>query len=131
MTSLRALLGLCLCLCACQPGTLCDPGQHAMGGGCYPDPKPAADSGEPNADDAGEPAAGSCKGDPYEGFKASCTKSSECGCRASTCAVPLNYCTKVNCDPSVASDCPAGWTCLMIPAGMSPDPSITTICFAP
>jgi hypothetical protein len=133
MTALRALLGLCLCLCACQPSTLCDPGQRAMGGGCYPVSKPAADSGEPKEGDAGNDAAApSCAGDPYDGFKDSCTKNGDCGCHAPVCATaPLNYCTQVNCDPSDSSACPPGWTCLMIPPGASPDPNIMRICFAP
>jgi hypothetical protein len=136
-TRMRALLGLCLCLSACQPGTLCDPGQHAMTGGCYPDPMPAADSGEANEDDAGDTgdksdAAPSCGGEPYQGFKASCSQSSECGCHAPDCATaPLNYCTKVNCDPGQPSECPPGWTCLMIPPGASPDPKLKTLCLAP
>jgi hypothetical protein len=135
MTCLRTVLGLCLALGACQPGTLCDPGQHAVRGGCYPDSVPAADSGKPGADDAGDDlvdAANSCSGDRYQGFKTSCTQSSECGCHAPACATaPLNYCTKLNCDPGDPSDCPPGWTCLMIPPGASPDPSVTHLCLSP
>jgi len=118
-----------LWLCACQPDPLCDPGQFALRAGCYD--LPAADSGaDAKAPDDSD--AGACSGDRYEGFKVSCQSSDDCGCHAPACATaPLNYCTKLNCDPSSADDCPPGWTCLMIPLGTSPDPSVTHICFAP
>lgn len=118
-----------LWLCACQPDTLCDPGQRPMHGGCYDLPKPAADSG---ADTGPAGDAGTCSGDPYEGFKAKCESNAECGCHAPACATaPLGYCTRLNCDPKAPEDCPPGWTCLMIPPGSSPDPSITHLCLAP
>jgi hypothetical protein len=113
-----------------------------MGGGCYPNPKPEKDSGEPVEEDAGPDAAvdagedagkpNECAGDPYEGFGNKCKAPSECTCHAPDCAMaPLEYCTKLNCDTKDKASCPSGWTCLMIPAGASPDPSIKSLCLKP
>jgi hypothetical protein len=124
-------------LWSCQPSTLCDPGQHAIAGGCYPDEqKRDAGRNEDPADgsvDAEVADASGCSGpDPYEGFKKSCTSKGDCGCHAPDCATsPLGYCTKINCDPDDESECPPNWTCLMIPPGASPDPTITHLCLAP
>lgn len=137
MTELRVWLPWLLVLCGCQPSTLCDPGQHVMLGGCYPDAPPVTDAGDvtdrdASGSDSGE-TADSCPGsDAYEGFQRSCSSSEDCGCHAPDCATaPLGYCTKLNCDPSSSTDCPPGWTCLTIPPGASPDPEITHLCLAP
>jgi hypothetical protein len=135
MKGQRAWLAFALCMFGCQPSTLCDPGQHAINGGCYPDqPKGDASAAPPDAADdrdTGEPS-GSCVGDRYDGFKDSCSSASDCGCHAPDCATaPLGYCTKFNCDPSDATTCPPDWTCLMIPPGASPDPTLTHLCLAP
>ena len=139
MTRWHSALAWTVWLWSCQPSTLCDPGQHAIAGGCYPDEKKRDSGGddEPDASadasaDAEVADAGGCPGDPYEGFKKSCTSSGDCGCHAPDCATaPLGYCTRLNCDPDDERDCPPGWTCLMIPPGASPDPSITHLCLAP
>jgi len=129
MTQLRYWLVGALSLVSCQPDVLCDRGYHAIAGGCYRDAV-AADGGQ-DAAPAGD-AGGECPGDRYDGFKASCERSAQCGCHAPECApVPLGYCTRFNCDPAVTEDCPPGWTCLMIPPGASPDPTITHLCLAP
>jgi hypothetical protein len=135
---------LALLLWSCQPSDPCDPGQYEMGGGCYPNAKPEKDSGEPKDEDAGPDAGAAadagedaakpneCPGDPYEGFGTKCAAASECTCHAPNCAmVPLEYCTKYNCDTKDKTSCPSGWTCLMIPPGASPDPSIKSLCLRP
>ncbi|HKU41234.1 MAG TPA: hypothetical protein VJR89_23890 [Polyangiales bacterium] len=132
-----------LLLWSCQPSVRCDPGQVEMGGGCYPKPPKngdkdtdageAMDAGGPDADggDAGK-GVDECAGDPYDGFGEKCTASSQCSCHAPDCATaPLGYCTLLNCDVNDSTVCPKGWTCLMIPAGASPDPSLKSLCLKP
>lgn len=138
MNTRRATIScLCLLLWSCQPSVRCDPGQYEMGGGCYPK---VEDSGAPDDEDAGAAADGGedagkvdeCTGDAYAGFGDKCTASSECGCHAPDCAMaPLQYCTKLNCTVGDPESCPPKWTCLMIPPGASPDPSIKSLCLKP
>ena len=131
MTRTPWVLALLLCSAACQPSVRCDSGQREFHGGCYPVTAPPADAGD-EADGGAPPqdAGGSeCPGDRTEDFGKACSTSSDCGCGAPDCALsPLNFCTKLNCDPDDASSCPEGWTCFMIPAGMSPDPNLTHLC---
>jgi hypothetical protein len=137
----RALV-ICLSflVAGCQPTELCDPGQVHKGGGCYPKPKkdsgPADDEQDASLDADASAADGGggdeCPGEPYGGFGEKCTASSECSCHAPDCATaPLGYCTKINCDVSDSASCPPGWTCLMIPEGAAPDPSLKTLCLKP
>ncbi|HKP62570.1 MAG TPA: hypothetical protein VJV78_37805 [Polyangiales bacterium] len=136
MNTRRTILAcVALLLCGCQPSVLCDPGQYHMGGGCYPNPKDSGsdedlDAGDAAAADGGDAAMGDeCPGDPYDGFGVKCTGEGQCSCHAPQCAPsPLGYCTKLNCDLEVKTDCPPDWTCLMIPPGVSPDPSLKTLC---
>lgn len=144
MNTRRAILAcFVLLLCSsCQPSVLCDPGQYEKGGGCYKkqpkhsgmdqDADAATDAGD--AADGGDAAAPSdeCPGAAYDGFGVKCSAASECSCHAPDCAMnPLGYCTKLNCDANDSTACPPGWTCLVIPPGASPDPSIKTLCLKP
>ncbi|HEX2675027.1 MAG TPA: hypothetical protein VHM19_00270 [Polyangiales bacterium] len=132
-------LPIALALSACDPSTKCDPGWHAMKGGCYKNTRGGSSKDAGNDDDAGAAnggkagaSGGSCSGAAYDGFGTTCTMDAECGCHAAKCATaPLNYCTKINCDAKDSAACPPKWTCIMIPAGASPDPSIKTICLKP
>jgi hypothetical protein len=144
MNTRRAIVAcFALLLWGCQPSVLCDPDQYEMGGGCYMKPPKHKDAGadqDAGASDAGDAADGGdaaapadeCPGDAYDGFGVKCSASSECSCHAPDCAMnPLAYCTKLNCDSKDSASCPPGWTCLVIPPGASPDPSIKTLCLKP
>jgi hypothetical protein len=143
MNTRRAIVPcLALLIWGCQPSVRCDPGQFEMGGGCYP--IESEDSGPTDHEDVGSDAGDAADGgdaatsdecagdDPYAGFGDKCAGASECGCHAPFCAmVPLEYCTKLNCDPADAAACPPKWTCLVIPAASRPSPEIKSLCFKP
>lgn len=132
-----ALIALCA---ACELDNPCDPGHRLEHGACYP-PKRAtpggakpdagaasADAGAVDGDGGDEPRADASApaGDPYEGFGEACAMTADCA-KGLICGAPmLALCTRTNCidDPDA---CPSDWTCLDV-TGLSPDPSVTSIC---
>lgn len=118
---------------ACDPNDACDSGYYEEHGACIPVPR-SEDAGsmhegdsdddggaEPDASDDAAPAS-----DPYEGSGDDCDDASDCR-EGLICGAPqLALCTQVNCmeDPSI---CPPDWTCFDT-TGVSPDPSVTSVC---
>jgi hypothetical protein len=114
----------------CDPSDPCDPGYYEEHGACYPEPV-VQDAGgdaqlDPGDEDAGGTPDAEAPADPYEGFGDPCEEQSDCP-EALVCGAPqLALCTQVNClDDSTV--CPPGWTCFDT-MGMSPDPSVTSVC---
>ena len=117
---------------ACDPSDPCDSGYYEEHGACYPIRMPVSDGGgdgDGDGDDedaGGEPSDAEAPSDPYEGFGDECEEQSDCP-NGLVCAAPqLPYCTQVNCMDD-ADICPPEWTCFDT-MGMSPDPSVTSVC---
>jgi hypothetical protein len=113
----------------CELGdTPCDPGQTLDHGLCYPAAPDASNMDAGDDDDAGGP--GDASADPFAGFGDECSEQSECAPYGLVCGMSfLPYCTRTNCT-GVPNGCPGGWTCLDT-TGLSPDPSVTSICLRP
>lgn len=128
LLALGALLG-------CDPDAPCDPGDYEEHGACYPLPSDAGSGPGSDAsddDDAGgedaaaDDASGPPPGDPFVGYGDTCEGASDCPSWLVCGAPDLPYCTRTNC-MGVADACPPDWTCFDT-TGVSPDPSVTSIC---
>lgn len=126
---------LLLTALACDPSDPCDPGDYEEHGLCREIPDEVVDAGmdassdasSDEGDDGGsEPEEEPPTSDPYEGFGDGCADDGDCP-NDLICGAPmLPSCTQVNCteEPSI---CPPDWTCFDT-TGVSPDPSVTSIC---
>lgn len=126
------LMAMWLLASACDPSDPCDPDYEEIHGACYPRRAPAdTDDAAVGLDDDGGSttegdAAAEPPSDPYEGFGDECEDASDCRDGLICGAPQLPMCTQVNCmaEPSI---CPPDWTCFDT-TGVSPDPSVTSIC---
>lgn len=117
---------------ACDPSDPCDSGYYEEHGACYPI-RTTADAGDGDGDGDGDdedagggPTDAAAPSDPYEGFGDECGEQSDCA-NGLVCGAPqLPYCTQVNCMDDLDT-CPPEWTCFDT-MGMSPDPSVTSVC---
>jgi len=146
--SMRGAVYVCAaaaCMIACDPSDPCDSGYYEEHGSCRLLPSDAGgdsggesggesgggaspsddDDAGPNADsDADSDAASNA--DPYAGFGDDCTEQTDCP-DALVCGAPmLPYCTAINCMDD-AQLCPPDWLCFDT-MGMSPDPTVTSVC---
>jgi hypothetical protein len=121
------MLALVACSTGCDPSDPCDPGYYEEHGACYPFPVVLDAGGDAQAgDDGGSEPDGEAPADPYEGFGDDCVEQSDCAGDLVCGGEQFPRCTQVNCmaDTSV---CPPGWICFDT-MGMSPDPSVTSVC---
>lgn len=120
-------VGFALALGACDPKHPCDPGYYADHGACYTKntAHDAAVSGDASSDAAASE--GPAK-DKYAGFGRGCEKASDCPETAPSCLAPqLPICTVLNCLGKGSDICPPNWKCMDV-KGISPDPSVESVC---
>jgi hypothetical protein len=122
------MLGIAASSTGCDPSDPCDPGYYEEHGACYPFPAVLDAGGDAQAgdDDGGSEPDGEAPADPYEGFGDDCVEQTDCAGDLVCGGEQFPRCTQVNCMADTTI-CPPGWICFDT-MGMSPDPSVTSVC---